>query len=496
MSATSINPYDRFAYPTQAHPQTHPDRLATMAKLFGMSPRPVGNCRVLELGCGDGWNLTAMAATLPKSQFVGVDLAADPIERGCRVAAAAGLKNVDLRACDVLQFDPSIGEFDYIIAHGLYAWVPEPVRDKILAIASAHLAPQGVAFVSYNANPAGRLRQAMREMMMFHAGGIDDPTTRVEQGKALLEFVAGSRGEPDAWLQLLQHQVTSLGQRPAEVIYHDEFAGVYEPIYFHEFAAHAARHRLQYLSDAIFGEMNAGFARPEAQKQLRELAGGDVLRYEQYLDFLKFRKFRQTLLCRDEIALDRSLAPERLRGLFVSSPAMRVASPAGAALDVETFERQKGPSVSTNNPVVKGLLHRLTERWPQSERFEDLSTSADERVIAEVLMKLYGATLVEFHAYQPPVAAKAGPRPEVSPLARFEAREHNVVTTLRHNQVKIPDDLSRRVLEMLDGAHDREALLEGLSIHAFGTPRETLEAQLDTSLSELARLGLLIERSA
>jgi methyltransferase-like protein len=435
-----------------------------------------------------------MAATLPDSEFVGVDLASDPIARGCEVVGAIGLKNIRLLALDLMDFDGAMGEFDYIVAHGLYAWVPEPVRDKILAIAASHLSSQGVAFVSYNANPAGRLRQAMREMMLFHAGEIDDPATRVEQGKALLQFVAGSRNEPDVWLQLMQHQVASLGKRSAEVVYHDEFAGVYEPVYFHQFAAHAARHGLQYLSDALFGEMNAAFALPEAQKQLRELSGGDVLRYEQYLDFLKFRKFRQTLLCHSGIALDRSLAPERLRELYVSSSAVRAPGPPDAAPDVETFERPNGPSASTNNPTVKAILNRLIGLWPQSERLEDLHTLAEERVVAEILLKLYGATLVEFHAYRSPVAGKPGLRPEASPLARYQAREHTMVTTLRHSQVEIPDSLSRQVLQLLDGTRDREALLDELAIHAFGTPRETLEAQLEGSLAELTRLGLLIER--
>ncbi|MGH9668402.1 MAG: class I SAM-dependent methyltransferase, partial [Bryobacteraceae bacterium] len=125
MSETPANPYDRFSYPTYAHSQTHPDRLATMAKLFGMTPCPVESCRVLELGCGDGWNLIPMASTLPHSEFVGVDLAADPIARGSEVVEAVGLKNIHLLTLDVMDFDRAMGEFDYIVAHGLYAWVPQ-----------------------------------------------------------------------------------------------------------------------------------------------------------------------------------------------------------------------------------------------------------------------------------------------------------------------------------------------------------------------------------
>jgi len=464
-----------------------------MAKLFGMTPAPVERCRVLELGCGDGWNLIPMAFTLPESEFLGVDLAAAPIARGCDIISALELKNVRLVALNIMDFDGAFGEFDYIVAHGLYAWVPEPVRDKILAIAKAHLSPQGVAFVSYNTNPAGRMRQVLREMMTFHAGSIENPLERVEQGRALLELIAVCRHEPDVWLDLMRHQVASLAGRPAEVVYYDEFAEVYAPVYFHEFAAHAARQGLQYLSEAQFAEMQAEFAEPEAQQKLRELSGGDVLRYEQYLDFAKFRKFRQTLLCHAGITLDRSLQPARLRGLFVSSAAVQVTPPSGASPDTERFEIPNGPGASTNNPVVKSVLRRLIDRWPQSVRFEDLTPLADEQVLAEVLLTLYGATLVEFHACQPPIAAEAGPRPEASRLARLQARTQRLVTTLRHSQVEISDDTSRHVLQLLDGTRDRNALLDALATHCLSTPRATLAAQLEQNLAELVRLGLLVD---
>ena len=34
--------YDNVLYPSAPYPQTHPDRLATMATLFGMQPSPCG----------------------------------------------------------------------------------------------------------------------------------------------------------------------------------------------------------------------------------------------------------------------------------------------------------------------------------------------------------------------------------------------------------------------------------------------------------------------
>jgi hypothetical protein len=50
-----------------------------MAVLFGMQPADIEQCRVLEIGCGDGANLIPMALGLPGSEFVGIDLAASPI---------------------------------------------------------------------------------------------------------------------------------------------------------------------------------------------------------------------------------------------------------------------------------------------------------------------------------------------------------------------------------------------------------------------------------
>jgi hypothetical protein len=56
MSATNEprqSSYDKVLYPSYTRIQTHPDRLATIATLFGMTPAPVERCRMLELGCGN-----------------------------------------------------------------------------------------------------------------------------------------------------------------------------------------------------------------------------------------------------------------------------------------------------------------------------------------------------------------------------------------------------------------------------------------------------------
>ena len=124
--------YDVVAYRTIPRRQTHPDRLAAIGKLFGMDPAPVGDCRVLEVGCGDGANLIPMAYYLPDSRITGFDLADVPIAQGREVARDLGLANLDLRVADLCAFGEGEQEFDYIFAHGLYSWVPERVRDGLM----------------------------------------------------------------------------------------------------------------------------------------------------------------------------------------------------------------------------------------------------------------------------------------------------------------------------------------------------------------------------
>jgi cyclopropane fatty-acyl-phospholipid synthase-like methyltransferase len=159
---SSPTSYDIVPYPTGSQVQTHPDRLATIATLFGMSPKPVEECRVLELACGNGGNLIPMAYALPRSTFVGIDLAAGAIDAGRTVIRRLELRNITLLQQDLRTLPSDFGTFDYIIAHGVYAWVAPPVQDWILAVCRGHLAPQGVAFVSYNAFPGSHLRIMVR----------------------------------------------------------------------------------------------------------------------------------------------------------------------------------------------------------------------------------------------------------------------------------------------------------------------------------------------
>ena len=144
--------YDAVAYPSFVFPHIRPDRLGAIAMLHGVNVPPIDNCRVLELGCGDGANLISIAYSMPGSQCIGLDLSIERIKEAKQIAEVVGISNADFHQADVMEFDAErFGRFDFIIAHGLFSWVPDFVREKILWIYSNCLEPNGVGYISYNA---------------------------------------------------------------------------------------------------------------------------------------------------------------------------------------------------------------------------------------------------------------------------------------------------------------------------------------------------------
>src|SRR5262245_16820704 len=174
MSDALLTSYEEVPYESKPIPGSHPDSLATMAILCGMQPPPIDRCRVLELGCAAGGNLLPMAQTVPDGRFVGIDLSPRQVADGQALIDALGLTNLELRALSILDVGEDFGTFDYIICHGVFSWVPREVQDKILAICRRHLAPNGVAYVSYNTYPGWHLRGMVRDMLTYHARQFED----------------------------------------------------------------------------------------------------------------------------------------------------------------------------------------------------------------------------------------------------------------------------------------------------------------------------------
>jgi SAM-dependent methyltransferase len=472
-----MSTYDDVPYPSGPIRAAHPDRLAALAALCGLSPAPVERCRVLELGCSDGGNIAPLAELLPESEFVGIDNSPRQIDDGRRIVESLGLSNVRLECLDLLQLAADIGEFDYIICHGVFSWVPREVQDRILQICGRHLAPQGVAFVSYNTFPGWHLRGMLREMMLMHVAEFPDPQTRINQAQAFLDFLVRFVPEPDKpYAQFLQQECARLKQRPRTYLFHEHLETYNSPLYFRDFMQRAGRAGLQYLGDDTLPFAWQLRAHPDAAQLMREL-DDDIERREQYLDFLQGCCFRQTLLVRQEAPLNTRPQSTAVRRFWLSS-GLAPTSPVAdiATRDPVEFKDPQDRSVELGDPVVKAAILHLSHISPQSVRYEELLSRAREMlpawpssysagsdaVLADALLQCVAAGLVQPSLSPPRFSTRVPERPRTTACARFRAANDLPVTTVAHFHMT-PAEIHRILLAQLDGRHDVPALVACLA---------------------------------
>lgn len=515
MIEAQLTSYEDIPYTSKPLYPTHPDCLATLATLLGMQPAPVARCRVLELGCAAGGNLIPMAEALPDGRFVGIDLSPRQIADGQALVAAAGLSNVDLRAMSIMDLQPDFGQFDYIICHGVYSWVPPAVQGKILEICHRNLAPQGVAYISYNTYPGWHGRAMVREMMGFHAGQFEDPATRIAQARAFLEFMVNSVDDSDgAYARVVREEADMIRPEADYYLFHEHLEDVNQPLYFHEFAARIAAQNLQYLGEAWFHTNLSKFS-TEVRATLEQLSG-DLVRLEQYVDFLINRTFRRTLLCHQQVKLDRAPSADIVARLSMSALVMPVSDvPDVAGTLPEVFRADDGRSATTNIPQVKAALVALYEAWPRALSFEALQARVAEQLgrgldshrdmLAAGLLQCYLSNMVAFHVEAAQFALQPGPLPRASSLVREQAARGWPIANRRHRVVPL-GDADRLLLSLLDGQTDRPALAAALAsaVASGSLPRAGLPAgqwedpacwlagPLESSIESLARNALLL----
>jgi len=470
--------YDAIPYPSNPFRQSRPERLAAIAKLFGLDAPAPERCRVLELGCSMGGNLLVIAQDYPDSRCVGIDASSRQIAEGWKTIDALGLKNIQLKHLDILEVGKDLGQFDYIISHGVFSWVPAAVQNKMLEICKSHLAPNGVAYISYNTYPGWHIRGVVRDIMLYRGMQFADPDARLAQAKSLVEFVAqASRGSDTPYQKLLQSELKHIGQMEDYYLHHEHLEENNQPLYFHEFAKKLAVNGLQYLGDADFSTMVPTNFSPEVAKTLNELGAHDIIQMEQYMDFVRCRYFRKTLICHSGVRLNRSITPVVVKDLLLASDA--APSPAEAPLEASqpvTFQTPAGFSISCRAPLTKTAMRILRQEWPMPVRFAELlarskaeAAKAGHRAeeggaadfLAGEMLTGMAAGVVEWRLTPVPFTTVVNGKPATTPLALLQAEQGYKVTNLRGEVVSL-DEIHRQTLKQLDGSRDLAGLVEGL----------------------------------
>ena len=509
--------YEAFPYDSTPISGTHPETIAAVATLHGLAVPDVSRSRVLELGCGTGGNTISMACGLPGSTFVGVDLSPRQVAVAVEVADTLGLTNTRFEARSIDDLGDDFGTFDYIICHGVFSWVPANIRAAILHVCSRNLAPNGIAYVSYNTYPGWHVRGMMRDLMLFHDRPDLPPADRVARGREMAELIARVIPSGDSvYAAIMKEELLALKSAGDSYFLHEELEPVNEPMYFMDFVRAAEGVGLQYVAEAAPFVRSLGVSR-EGREALRAHAG-DEIQFEQYMDFVCNRTFRKTLLCHAGLPVTAAASPAvipklHLRGRCTVDGEAGAGKPPG----VEVFRtHREDVAITIDHPLLRAALHVLIDAHPASLSFDELwdrsrvraeevagqelAAGAREDLCAAMVQSVQ-ARLVDLHGARVPCASQLSERPVGSPLARLQARTGTTVANVAHQSVEL-SPFDRLILLHADGSQRRDELVEfiaqafasGELVQNDGPPatRENIVAGVDRSLENLLRVSLLV----
>lgn len=476
--------YDEVPYDTEANTEAHPRSMATLARLFGLEGAPPSTARVLEIGCGDGEHMLSAAAYLPRARFVGFDLSAEAVGRGAVAARVSGTDNVellhrdvrDVRGMGAARLSGADGApFDYVIAHGVYSWVPEAVRADVLAVLRGALGPAGIGFLSVNASPGWELRRALRILMREAAAELAEPAAKVRAALALVDGLAAASSSGF---------VGVLAKAAAEYRAHVAHATPPDAPFSH------------YVFHDLLADHNDPFSFEELSERLRD-AGLRVLcetplRPSRALRFPGIARdmarsgspFLQVLVCHEDSAPDRlALAPalDSIRTMHLWADL--APAPDGA------YRTTTGALLRVAGETGIARAARAAPRFVPVASLED-----DEAGLGRLEHDLFAASCngVLSIATEPPPICGTSERPRVARHVRLRAQDAAergartaVLTSALHRSFRVPL-AELRVVRELDGETDAAAI----ALRA-GADRAHVEKVID----RFARHGFLIEET-
>jgi SAM-dependent methyltransferase len=475
MSEPAHNRYDDVAYPTKAYSYAHVDRLWTIAHLFGRKPAQPDRARVLELGCGSGGHLIPMAASMPEAKFVGFDLTLGAVEEARSVIAAAGLSNIEVYQRDILDLPRDMGTFDYIVVHGVYSWVPAPVRTALLEACKRHLAPEGVAYISYNTYPGWHLRGVVRDIMRVHGETFADPIEQVEQGLAMARLIAQHLAlAGQLYGTMLAQEVAQIGGHTNAYYFHDFLAPVNDPVLFRDFVAAARAQDLAYLGEVSLGDMMPTGIPDELKEKLNAVTA-DFEALQQQYDLVRANAFRRSLLVHPRGPIERSLDESSLRGTYVALSGTPEEGQVDLSSDEQAiFRTRQDVEVKVGGRLSKAAMMYLFSQLPGEVAFDELcekarawaglgpEADADLDELGGALLHGFRVGLVDLGPRHRGAPESMPERPLALPLVRGMAgRGVELVPNLRNEVVHLAR-MDRVLLHLCDGTRTHDELLEGL----------------------------------
>jgi hypothetical protein len=504
--------YDATPYASAPLVRQQPARMAAAALWCGVTAPPAATARVLEIGCASGGHIIPLAAAWPKAQFVGVDLSPAQIEAGRARVARLGLANIALRALSLDEIGPGDGAFDFIICHGVFSWIAEPLREALLRVVAERLAPEGVASISFNVLPGWRLFQIARDSMILHVRLQSDPADRSRHARELFGLLSAESSDRMSYGRFWRDEARRLTAGGAAYIEHEIFEHDNAPLAFSDFCAALDRHGLAYLSECNVSANYEDSIAAAGATSIRTLAQGDDRAREQYIDIFSGRAFREALVVRAGRAgaVRREIPRDRLDAFHFAPPLDLTVRPPSA--DEPVWRAGEGDDgIAVEDKAVARAIGRLADRLPRSSRLEDIAPAAAteplvRRGVADALARLTAFGHCAISSEPVVCATRLAERPVAWRLAANDARVGEATASLRHEAVRL-EPLQRLFLPLLDGTRTRDDLLDHAldlaergelriagpdgRIEGRGNLAAALAPAADRCLKSLLRLALL-----
>jgi len=473
--------YDDSPYPDFAFWFTHPDHLGALGRLFGLAVPPIETARVLEIGCAAGGNLLSIAASLPRSTCVGVDLSSVQIRQAKEIAEGAGIRNATLLHADFRELG-DVGLFDFVICHGVYSWVDEPTGQALLEAIRQRLAPMGVAYVSYNTYPGWHMVDMVRRLMRLHTEDAPDEDSRLEQAQTIVRWLQRrTRMNTSDWRgPALEQELASMREAGRSLLLHDYLAPFNRPQYFVDFLEKAGRAGLSYVANASPWDMYLANFDDDLVETLSQIP--DLVLQQQYLDFVYHTRFRRTLLAREDAPVTRDVRAELTFDFFLNTGMFEEPDldgiEAGMPAQIKVSGRQP---MTVASPVLRLALHAIWKNGRRPGTFDeivDATAQGLERLgleptlvagpdgrerlrarLAGQLLRAFFADAVKYGLGRAPIARELPERPATGRFQRYMAGRFEHSPNLWHEHFPLSPS-ARAVLQGMDGTRTWDELQE------------------------------------
>lgn len=383
-----------------------PVSLWYVSALHGYAARsPAPGFRYLELGCGGGVSLVTLAAANPDGEFWGVDLNAQHVAYARDLAARGGVTNLEVIECNFRDLERRrLPLFDFVVLHGVYAWVSEEVRQVLVGTLARLVAPGGVALVSYNAMPGSSVVQPLREMLIRHSQAMPgaDTRDRLRAGIEYMRFLSDRGAGFFADNPSVQRAVASIADSELDYLVHEFLNPCWTPLYFAQVAEELSAADLTFAGSLPVGQNYIDFAIPKSfQEFFRTVHDRNSI--EVHRGFVLNERFRRDVYVR--ATAPPLPEPERNRlldGLVVGTAS---ASPtAEVTLRAGTQETK----LSYSGELFEGLRERIVRGAASIDDLCQLAacgSQSRDHVIDAVNMLLAGGQFRPFRVRVPPPTA-------------------------------------------------------------------------------------------